>query len=633
MHTQNNRFSNKNVSTLVALIVALVVSASYSSNVAGQGAQCRPCQSPTRVIKNRQCASQNLTALPFEFCCNSEGSESCPDFGTRKCRYIELENPMFCSSGAGAVLEWDNSAEQMAFGVEMESDCRPGECCSSCECHGDPHCVSFQQKLTDFIICDARDAKKGCAISPSICAQQIDMLGGQCQYSNVNGGRCLLTGSKYVPFFSVKDAKRDLSILTDIGDRGTIIDAEFNNHGKKSVIRSSNCALEGEPFPNSTYNARTTTWTIGFPVEKVGVQIKCKAKGTFTDGSHLDINLVDAQLPKFTKPPTAYGGFCATSQFEKGQATTANTDAIQLSGCGSKSGETEIRRVLKIFYPDMGSRASINTYIKKWCFQYILKTQPQAKRVGRKAPKNAALKQCFKNAVGKGGAGMSKTFCAAQTLPSKNATDCVYKQGNGTATKCVTCTNDIADFDWQYAINIYFKPRGGNDCSRCVTISQLPDELAPCDMGTYIQYFDTDLNTWVNFKAIPAGKSLCKQSGLFTQDAYPFLFRNRIRFAQCGRPFFPPNNIVPPECPGTTLEKECSPLDGLLVKVNQIKLPTISSGSITTQVDDGKLVCKGGGTDCFNTPFVECGSCFPQCPVEKYQSPCPPGGCDICPIF
>jgi len=241
------------------------------------------------------------------------------------------------------------------------------------------------------------------------------------------------------------------------------------------------------------------------------------------------------------------------------------------------------------------------------------------------------VKKCYKDIVSKKGPGWAKVFCAANTLVSKDPLECV--SGLKQSVDCVTCTSDIVDFGWDYAINKWdsTKPKGEKPGPTCLTVDQLPTDLFECQRGIRIQYFDTTLNEWVTYKAIPQGYTLCRSSGGFNSVDNAVLFQNKMRFIECGTALLPPGT-----CPNQEAE-DCNSEDGWTVSLTTTTSTKVPELGIVELVDDKKLICNPvlyppGPTemDCFKEPINPCPTCTGTCKGKGYVSPCGPANADTC---
>jgi len=333
---------------------------------------------------------------------------------------------------------------------------------------------------------------------------------------------------------------------------------------------------------------------------------------------HLDVTVVAEGTPP-GQVPAGVTGYCATGTIDKEQATHDISDKIH---DGDLCGKKPVLDVASHFNDNHKvSAKKLTRVVRRFCQKYMLGFEQINKGKG-------LVKKCYKDIVSKSGPGWAKVFCAANTLVSKDPLECV--SGLKQSVDCVTCTSDILDFGWDYAINKWdsTKPKGEKPGPTCLTVAQLPPDLFECQRGIRIQYFLD--GEWITYKAIPQGYTLCRSSGGFNSVTDAVLFQNKIRFTECGTPLVPPGT-----CPDADANA-CNAEDGFTVSLTTVTSTKVPELGIVELVDNHKLICNpvlypgSASEDCFKEAVNPCPSCTGACKSKGYVSPCGDASSDTC---
>jgi len=527
-----------------------------------------------------------------------------------------------CSDPGQGELHCIQPAETIYMSVDIDTQSKPGACCSECSCSGDPHCYAFGAKTDDFIVCDGRDTSRGCDITKAICDTQKDQLGNPCIF-NSRSGSCdkdPLTTTPTMLFFE----SGSTAITLSLGDRGIITEIVIRqvNPIDKNInllsLTAADCINNpkdpwvGIPIGILRSEKNGKIWKYLMIETKSLLTVNCVAFGTAVRHPRLDVSIIDTT----STPggiPVGVKGFCGTGKIDKLKATSDVTDAIRQ---GSLCSNDPIAETAK-FFNNNKPVTNVNKVIKKFCQKYMGDVENTA---------TTGTKACADNITKKDGAGWAKVFCTANTVVSKDVAEC------DSTKDCKICTTDIEDFGWEYAIEKWdaTKVDGPIPGATCIKISDLPPELLECERGIEIQYLKD--GTWNTYAAIPSGYTLCPDSGTFNSVDDPELFQNSIRFNQCGSKLVPPGT-----CPNQ-LNEFCDADDGFVVTLTTVKKSETPQLGVVELVDDGSLICNpklypNNPNGCFSEPLDPCPTCTGKCKPTGFESPCDksPDACETCP--
>jgi len=261
-----------------------------------------------------------------------------------------------------------------------------------------------------------------------------------------------------------------------------------------------------------------------------------------------------------------------------------------------------------------------------FCYKYIVGKDKTAK--GGLFHGSNKVKACYKEIIGKKAYGWPIVYCAANTLISKDPSQCYT--GAKANPNCILCVNDIQDYGWQYAYDKWdiFKNTGSGPLGICISINQLPPDLLECESGIRIQYDNNGV--WTTYKAIPSGYRLCPGSGSFNSANDFELFSNMVRIAQCG-PMYETSTTT---CPNSDITN-CDAEEGLSLTINVQVTNGVSQVGIVNLINTGVLICSPSlypnqPKGCLNQPVVPCEGCKGTCPIQAYVPPCT--DCGMCPL-
>ncbi len=592
------------------LLASFIFAAINSGNYA-LAQQCKNlCNTNNQVLTLQACTDQTVSSQTMKVCCDDgAGRDNCPD--DRKCRSVTVDKIVGCSNPGQGELHCINPAEVVAMTLNIEAEAGPGDCCSNCHCSGDPHCFAFDNKFDEWVICDGRDTSKKCTQTKTTCDTQKDQLGNQCIFSN---GKCIKDSATAVPEMLLYK-KGNTAITLTLGERG-ILDTVVIKEGDNVLsITASDCRdyptapWVGTPIGSLIRKKYGKLWTYTMPSIKASVDVSCITKGTFVKSPHLDISVVDQTISNGAIPPTI-SGFCASGKIDTQKATRDVTDNIKTTGICSRRPLAETALVFNGGVVPKNLRKVVVTF----CQKYVV-----ADKIGR-------VGRCAKEVMSKKGPGWAAVYCAANTVLTREVSDC---QNSAT---CLTCISDVEDFGWDYVIEKYdlYKKKGPKPGPPCIPLDQLPADLFECQRGIRIQYFDTTTNVWVTYKAIPHGYTVCPASGQFNSNDDRVLFQNKIRFIQCGQ-----EQLQSGTCPDTG--DECDAEYGFKITVSTQKKTETPQLSVVDLVSKGSLICNptlypNNPNGCFEEPLNPCPTCTGKCAPSGFVTICTnDNSCGTCP--
>lgn len=199
----------------------------------------------------------------------------------------------------------------------------PGSCCPTCECHGDPHCTSFQNGTKVWAICDDRGPT--CVHEKSTCLQ-TSYNGFPCVWvaHNHKMPYCTRPTSSPTPFmtmytksyqsyFNPNDTTEyQFSIILTLGIYGSITNIAVTDAGityNFGFTNSGKCA----PDPRYPLNSQGQSIINNLPSGVYLVLLCNEAPARSPTGTRWDVEVVQDPWFVFPHPPTeSFGGFCAT---------------------------------------------------------------------------------------------------------------------------------------------------------------------------------------------------------------------------------------------------------------------------------------------------------------------------------
>lgn len=565
-----------------------------------------PTQKPTtycdpNAAKSPLCGAQNLFAsVPgdckstkvdfgnFEPCCEAQTVLSDPchiEDGFGKCRTATITNAV-CSSQN---MECQAIALKMSFEVYR----KPGTCCETCSCYGDPHCESFNGVIDTWLLCDARvrdsPTSTTCHISQTSCVKQLDHNGNPCVWRKpltgsswlfgLWGSQCMFsTGRQDLPEMTMYKAD-DFSLKLRLGERGIIVQARVEDNGKLYIINAEDCWDDFLKNKNPWRASDTATgpltdpnwlpniwkgqllpgndrlWSIFGLKSGIKANIRCTRNMVKVEGkSRLGLprlNIEEIVEPVDPKNRTSASGFCVEDKINKMKSSYEVTDRLkELGVCLEDQGGLLVGRLL---CSKGVTEAGLDLCKQNWC----KKVRPD-------------WEKCFLDI---GRFGWARTFCASQVLQNPDPISCI-------SGDCIQCVSDISDFGWEEAVPIWenFIKKNGGVTGPCLTVDKLPNKLDVCQKGIEIQYEETPGN-WKTFKAIPDSVNLCspKVEFISTEISNSPLFAYPIRIKQCS---------LDANC----LEDQCTPELGFKAVLN-FESNRTDTTNLVGLVQSNNLIC------------------------------------------
>ncbi|KAH9254875.1 hypothetical protein BASA81_007125 [Batrachochytrium salamandrivorans] len=202
----------------------------------------------------------------------------------------------------------------------------PPVCCPTCECHGDPHCSSFDRSKAGAVwaVCDDRGST--CLHQNSTC-QQTMYAGLPCVWTPVLNGysECLRDPSSPIPVMTMYTKQYKSYFNSSDNTVYTFsLELTLTVYGSISVIRVTDAGVTNTFYVNPQGDCMGTA---SYPLNSAGMifiknlpsgvwmQFQCMATGPKLP-SRWDVNFVKdpwfvpAQLSN--PPPISFAGYCAT---------------------------------------------------------------------------------------------------------------------------------------------------------------------------------------------------------------------------------------------------------------------------------------------------------------------------------
>lgn len=583
------------------------------------------CNAAPQIIDNNICIDQEIS-WNMPSCCSaaSIAANSCPKNPEPTCRVVQLSTPFGvtvdqCCAELALTFQWSTTAT---------------DCCRTCSCFGDPHCISFDDKVDNWILCDGRtknlNAVYGqniiCPIKKTACESQVDHMGRKCVYTpngketaDANGSPCQSGSSE--PATLVMYSIKDFELLLYLSDRGVIKSIKITNGAETYYTDAASCAGSGFPWRDTLENANNSPsdpnwlpytwknnkiqfgrlWKVDGLKTGVEIDIRCVFNSR---GSVPRINIDALADPQNSRPDQA--GVCVSGTIDKMQSSADRTKDLNLF-CGSIQSEGEaIEHFCGISF--LATKAKC---MKKMCstFSKTVKDRNTCVSQIMKYQNDANYKD-----------GWHRVWCTYNTLSDPNPDNC--DEG-----VCLQCMYDVIDFGWKEAVarwKNYYK--GGSSAfttSSCIPMNALNATLDECQNGITFQYLDTSgldengdiIDCWVDFLSIPEGRNICggntiTLSSLAATRETNF-FDKQIRIKQC-------NNQA--TCSNNPDISQCTPEIGVTGTIKLVPDAVTNRANLYWQlVRDGKLICPPSNPKCLENAY---GSQFQQARCT---------GCDYCP--
>lgn len=525
----------------------------------------------------------------FDKCC-PYSTDDCDTVGTGKtCRTLPVGG-QFCDPETDRYECTQLQGSVLYIDMEVDYADVDGSCCSTCQCYGDPNCISFDSVIDEWVLCDARlkDPELGhCIMSKDVCDKQTDSNGNACVWldetrrlrSATNQGRNLvstsswsvtLQGSPCQPDFTLDDAPTMTMYKADgfkldltMGERGVITSviittsqAIFTLEAERcDDLRSSADPLDAwivsnedgidiaNTWTRSMTNEIDTTWFVYDPDTGIRMTLVCTksyeqvGRVIQTGPPRINVNeLLEPDADRTTR--SNLGGFCETGVIAEKKGTTGNTDTLH-EYCSSKANED--LSAAKVFCGGGVTQAGVDACKVKWC---------------NKAYGYASSTKCLSYIKE---TSWPVAYCHAaalylsSTYPDQYEADRVQR----------SCQDTIQEFSWTQAVNEYGTGAAGSvgsaptppptspvysspeQCAESLEI-YLNIEIDECTDKIAVQY-ELD-GTWLTAFEIPTALPPCDGTLLTTFEKVPELFMHPIRFYQCERPAY--------------CSQSCSPVSG-----------------------------------------------------------------------
>lgn len=402
-------------------------------------------------------------------------------------------------------------------------------CCDSCTCYGDPQCISFTGEEKMWMLCDGREIPREdsifdlCRITERRCSKESDHAGNTCEYlADDPQGRGWVVGKQGSPCVPNPDSPPSVITMYEAptvnyklslqqGERGIITDVYLDLNCGSFVLNARTCLEAGrnaweydedefDELPEffvfeDTVHGRDILWSIVDPDSGIAHSIRCHGN-YFEDDP--DVYVARINVEHLSEPvpnrPNA-DGFCVTSEFDLGQATTAHTEKINDGDlCDDGLQNSDARDIYRAICQNPGLPQSG----QESCIYHFCSRNYQ--------PLYDSVQQCedeFDESLATG-------FCRAITYSETEATKCEDQWFESGAIE---------------TIQQYYDDEAG-----CTTESQT--SLEKCQSGIVIQYWRSE--QWNDEIAFPNNFCGGDENGevVLSYCDHPRLFRRRIRILQ-----------------------------------------------------------------------------------------------------
>lgn len=527
---------------MTEMLKSLTLVACLASLMHGAYAQeCQLCNFEQTKFLNISdaCYQQDLlVSEKFDECCPLADTSCKPVTSNEAlCRYIETSGSYCNSTYCDSLDENDLLIITIDF-PEVSS----GSCCKTCQCYGDPNCVSFNGVADEWVLCDGRhwtaDATLQCEVTEEMCKTQTDHLGNDCVWLNTENRYWPigLYGSPCQPdwdpenlpvmnMYSADDFKLELVL----GERGIINKAIITNDVGVYTLTSDDCdtmkgakswsaeTLSGEStsIPSTWTWAQTSTiekeWYI--MDEKTGINAKFVCTKSEVDGKlgppRINVQELLEPMTDYTVSRSNLDGVCYTDTINDKLGSTDNTDKVHKK-CVALALNDDFLMAKAVCTKSLSEPQKVEC-LSGWC----------SHRAGPEMSVSKCLKAISTSA--------SKTYCTAAAYASG------LELGDDFKRFVFQCENTISEFSWDDAVNTYGSGRTATaqpTAASCVNdVSQYPKILEECSQGVTVEYLYG--GTWKTSFVIPAARPPCNGTLYITGDDYPELFENPVRFKQC----------------------------------------------------------------------------------------------------
>ena len=474
-------------------------------------------------------------------------AECCPLNETKKTEECQVEDPVkSCRTATSTVPFCDNEEECDERAATLVIDglrfrVNPDEvCCDTCVCYGDPRCTSFNGTKDIWALCDARgpksDSNNRCKIQESVCLTQTDHEDNPCQWIEDEkfntpksvgkfGSQCVQNVNSSASTILMYSADTYMFVPTQ-AERGviekvslTLSSITYNMTAEDCVTKDRDAwTIQGGSgilpsyFKRTEWNRESTEsinvlWLVQDPMTNILTKVRCVA--VYYDDMK-DFGLPRINVEGVVEPNANYletrsnlGGFCVTGSLEK-TGTTDVTDAVEAGDdyCKKYTGLEEVA-IARQICSETAVAVSVSDCFETFCSRFYFFEYDTFDECAEKAQED-----------------FGKVFCAVTTMDDSN-----YRE----------CLDEIDDFDWESAINMFYKPFL-NATSECTNLDEeeLPTVAGNCTDGVALQYQPEFNGDWKTFVFFPASRPPCEGEVEYTysEETKP-LFIFPIRLIQC----------------------------------------------------------------------------------------------------
>ena len=491
-----------------ALLISVVVVVAYEELEFNSSY----AKSPLMKIKNLEidsdCGSRTIYFNNSEKICQNN-----KNVGT--CNFFTLDKPSCLQKPCMGPLK-------MTLNVETEKIDK--NCCKSCKCYGDPHCIDFSKNEKTFIQCDGRKLGKPCKIDKTICEKQTDHAGNQCKWIQTNqkmkwnvgilGSPCVSDSPSPIIKMYVLPNKVYENSYT-IGERGVITSLILTLDKKTFEMNSTECF-----DPNYSFEINDELGTIkkSFILKKKGIKPDVMYQiYQFSTGISTVVKCernYDPIKKVYGKPRLAIeiidpeerntDSYCNTGILDTGLASdvkrTDRIESMNLCPNYQYSSELNFAQELSKVYGDslIVTSFNIKEYMGSWCEKYT----------------SFGIEECFEIIRLYG---WLKTWCSVNTLQD-HPINCVGK--------CQSCVKDIEDFGFTEVSVTYadsFHPTEEEICSN----SLLPSKKG-LECESLLEILTFNGKEWISEGFIRSCANI-----KFNSIDHPRLFFNQMRIVQC----------------------------------------------------------------------------------------------------
>ncbi|KAH9258081.1 hypothetical protein BASA82_000573 [Batrachochytrium salamandrivorans] len=316
-------------------------------------------------------------------------------------------------------------------------------CCPTCECHGDPHCTSFDRKAPTAVwaVCDDRD--KSCIHKASTCAKTT-YNGQKCVWAPLAGssGECHRPADSPTPimnmytkqyksyFNSTDTVLHTFTINLALSSYGVISTVTIKDAGVTAVFSvnsAGKCATSSSAYPISTTGA---VYIKNLP-SGVWIQLQCVDNAPKTP-QRWDVVFVKDPWhvlgAQSHNPLLTFGGYCPTNLIPE------NTG-------GNPGGCSIMDRQVTMYY-GCSAATALGTCKAQFCKKYANYFAFPSGTAG-----NTQQAKCVAYTTVEGSSNLLYAACALNTLPAGaiNPDNCLEDYN------CKVCVDMINDFPDQIA--------------------------------------------------------------------------------------------------------------------------------------------------------------------------------------